>query len=119
MSDKNDCRQCLSDGDRERILLDVPPAMLVPHTDYIPSGYGAMEHIYLEGDDGRRSDRIAWWIPVTGWFVVGIVIFGAVMPALPLITVLEALLFAVVVLTPLVLLWNGVTDKISVTGNQD
>lgn len=109
MNNKGDDRQLLPEetSDQERIIFDVPPALLVPHTGYIPDSYSAMGHTDFTEKGRRTSSSVPWWMMFTGWFVAGMVIFSVVAP----ISLLKFILLAVVVLLPLVLLWYGITTK--------
>lgn len=109
MNNKSNDQQFLPDetSDQERIIFDVPPMLLVPHTGYIPDSYSAMGHADSTGKGCHTRSRFPWWIIFTGWFVAGIVLFSVVAP----IPLLKLICLAAVVLLPLVLLWYGITAK--------
>ena len=121
MSNSEDHRQFFPEDkfDRDRIVVDVPTTPPIPYMDGIPNGYDPMSRIRLEGRANRRmaSGKTPWWVLICSWFITGILLFGTILPLLPMAGI-EILFVAVVALLPLSILWRGTRAKLLAQQNR-
>lgn len=112
MSEKNQHQQFLPDAniDRDRIVIDVPPAPAFPYIDCVPKRSDAMGRIYLANDVSRHSGQIPKWIQVSAWSIAGILLFVKLLPLLPAIAA-TTLFLVVVILAPLLILGQETKAK--------
>lgn len=122
MSENNPHRQFLPEDnlDRDRIVIDVPPAPAFTYIECVPKRSDAMGRIYLTNDISHQritGGQIPRGMLVIAWYIVGLLLFVKLLPRLPAIVVV-VLFLVVVVLAPLLILWQEKGTKRSAVRNR-